>query len=272
MEMDSDSNKNIKNQVKGFWNEKTCGTWEIDEKKFSSQYFDSIEEDRYVKQPEIFAFAQFTRFSGKKVLEVGVGAGTDFMQWTRAGCITYGIDLTDESIEHLKHRLELEGLSAKDFEVADSEALPYSNDQFDLVYSWGVIHHTPNTEAALKEIIRVCKPGGKAKIMVYHRRSLLAYFFWIKHTILKGKFNKSVRWVLYNHMESIGTKAFTRREILEMLRNEPVKDIIIKPVLSYYDKLERFGTFFRAIAKVMAYLLGGDRVGWFLTIELTKKT
>jgi ubiquinone/menaquinone biosynthesis C-methylase UbiE len=175
--MESGSNNNIKDQVKGFWNEKTCGTWEIDEKKFTRQYFQSIEEDRYSKQPEIFAFAQFTRFTGKKVLEVGIGAGTDFIQWARAGCEAYGIDLTEESIEHLKHRLKLEGLNAKEFKVADSESLPYKDDLFDLVYSWGVIHHTPDTQAALKELIRVCKPGGKCKIMIYHRRSLLAYFF-----------------------------------------------------------------------------------------------
>jgi ubiquinone/menaquinone biosynthesis C-methylase UbiE len=268
--MESDRNTDIKNQVKGFWNKKTCGTWEIDEKKFTREYFDSIEEDRYSKQPEIFAFAQFTRFSGKKVLEVGVGAGTDFIQWARAGCISYGIDLTEEAIEHLNHRLKLEGLSAKDFKVADCEALPYSSDQFDLVYSWGVIHHTPNTEAAMKDIIRVCKPGGKCKIMVYHRRSLLAFLFWLRHTIMKGKFTKSIKWALYNHMESIGTKSYTKKEILKMLEDQPVHNIKIKPVLSYYDKLERFGPLFRATAKFLAYLLGGNRVGWFLTIEFDK--
>ncbi len=269
--MENYTNTNIKSQVKGFWNEKTCGTWEIDEKKFTRQYFDSIEEDRYSKQPEIFSFAQFTRFSNKKVLEVGVGAGTDFMQWTRAGAKTYGIDLTEESIEHLKRRLKLENLESQDIKVADSEALPYSNDQFDLVYSWGVIHHTPNTDTALHEIIRVCKPGGICKIMVYHRHSLLAFFFWLKHTILKGKIGKSIKWALYNHMESIGTKAYTKDEILKMLANQPVANIKIQPVLSYYDKLERFGKVFRVIAKILAYLLGGDRVGWFLTIEFRKK-
>jgi ubiquinone/menaquinone biosynthesis C-methylase UbiE len=268
--MESGSNNNIKDQVKGFWNEKTCGTWEIDEKKFTRQYFQSIEEDRYSKQPEIFAFAQFTRFTGKKVLEVGIGAGTDFIQWARAGCEAYGIDLTEESIEHLKHRLKLEGLNAKEFKVADSESLPYKDDLFDLVYSWGVIHHTPDTQAALKELIRVCKPGGKCKIMIYHRRSLLAYFFWLRHTILKGKIGRSVKWALYNHMESIGTKAYTKQEVLKMLADQPVKNIIIKPVLSYYDRLERFGKVFQLIAKVFAYLLGGDRVGWFLTIEFDK--
>lgn len=267
--MNTDNNTEIKNRVKGFWNEKTCGTWEIDKKKFTREYFESIEEDRYSKQPEIFSFAQFTRFSGKKVLEVGVGAGTDFIQWVRSGALAYGIDLTEESIEHLKHRLKLEGKTAKDIKVADSEALPYSDNQFDLVYSWGVIHHTPDTNAAMQEIIRVCRAGGKCKVMVYHKRSLLAWFFWFRHTILKGKI-RSVSWALYNHMESYATKAFTKNEILKMLEKEPVKGVEIKPVLSYYDKLERFNPFMQLIAKVLAYLLGGDRVGWFLTIEFEK--
>lgn len=268
--MTKDTNIKIKNEVKQFWNEKACGTWEIDKSKFTLEYFEAIEKQRYEMQPEIFSFAEFTRFHNKKLLEVGVGAGTDFLQWVRAGTESYGIDLTEEAIAHVQHRLDLYGLQAKEFRVADSEALPYDNSFFDVVWSWGVIHHTPNTMQALSEIIRVLKPGGTAKIMIYHRHSILAYLFWIKHALLKLKPFRSISEVLWNHMESIGTKAYTVKEIKKELSKYNLTDVKIKPVLTYYDKMLRFGKFEQLVAKFLSDILGGNKAGWFLTIEFKK--
>lgn len=268
--MNKDDNE-IKGQVHEFWNNRTCGTWVTQQEKYSQAYFEDIEEDRYLLQPEIMSFAQFTRFHGKKLLEVGVGAGTDFLQWARAGAEVYGIDLTEEAVEHVRNRLSIYGLTPKELRVADSESLPYPDNFFDIVYSWGVIHHTPDTAKALREIIRVTKPGGKCKIMIYHRRSVLAYFFWIKHALLKFKPWKSLKEILYNHMESIGTKAFTVDETYDMLKGQPVEKINISPVLSYYDKLGRFNSAMRFCARMAAMLLGGNKAGWFMLIEFTKK-
>ena len=261
----------LKNEVHDFWNKSACGTFMVDKEKYTLEYFEELEQLRYSMQPEIHAFAQFPRFYSKKLLEVGIGAGTDFLQWVRSGTKAYGIDLTEEAIEHVKYRLELYGLKAEEYKVADSEALPYPDNTFDIIYSWGVIHHTPNTEKAMKEIIRVCKPGGKCKIMIYHRHSLLAYFFWVKHALLKFRPWKSLAWILWNKMESIGTKAFTKKEVEKMLENEAIENVIIKPVLSYYDRLERFNKLFQIISKFVAFILGGDKAGWELTIEFDKK-
>ena len=164
---------NLKNDVREFWDEKPCGTHTSDKERYTKEYFEEIENKRYSMQPEIFSFAQFSRFKDKKLLEVGVGAGSDFLQWVRAGTKAYGIVLTDEAVQHVKHRLSLYGLEAEQIITADSENLPFEDDTFDIVYSWGVIHHTPDTEKAMKEIIRVCKSGGKCKVMIYHRKSLL---------------------------------------------------------------------------------------------------
>lgn len=264
------SEKELKQKVHDYWNEEACGTWASDKEKYTKEYFEDIENERYQTEPEIFSFAQFTRFYGKKLLEVGVGAGTDFIQWVRAGTDAYGIDLTEEAIAHVQNRLDLYGLKAKELRVSDCEALPYPDNYFDVVYSWGVIHHTPDTQKALEEIIRVCKPGGICKVMIYHRHSILAWLFWVRHALLKGKIWKSVGWVLYNFMESCGTKAFTKREVARMLEQYYVENIKIKPVLTYYDKLSRFNILFRSVAKALAWILGGDRVGWFLTIQFTK--
>lgn len=265
------SDEKLKTQVKQYWNNETCGSWSSDKEKFTKEYFEEIEEFRYKIQPEIFSFAEFTRWHGKKILEVGVGAGTDFLQWARAGARVYGVDLTEQACEHVRRRLELYGFSAEAIKVADCENLPFQDNFFDLVWSWGVVHHTPDTEAAIREIVRVLRPNGIAKIMIYHRHSILAYLFWVKHALLKFKPWLSISNVLWNKMESPGTKAYTRKEALSMLQKLPVENIQIRTVLTYYDKLERFNRPMQFFARMLAWLLGGDRVGWFMLIQFKKK-
>lgn len=263
-------NEQLKTEVKEFWNKNVCGTFLTSKEKYTLDYFEDIEKKRYEIHPEVFSFAQFTRFHGKKVLEIGIGAGTDFIQWVRAGSQAYGIDLAPESVEHVKKRLELYDLQAAEVKVGDAENLEYPNNFFDLVYSFGVIHHSPNTIKALEEIIRVMKPGGTAKIMVYHRHSLLAYFFWFKHAFLKLRPWKSIAWVLWNFMESKGTKAYTIKEMKSILSKYPLENIKITPLYTYYDRLQRFNWLMRKVASVLTSILGREKVGWFLTIEFNK--
>lgn len=253
-----------------FWENKSCGVEFSKSEKYSFEYFEEIENHRYLTEPEIFSFAQFTRFHDKKVLEVGYGAGTDFIQWIRAGARTYGIDITKEGYNNLVNRLKVYNLKAEDVKISDCENIPYPDNFFDLVYSWGVIHHTVDTPRALKEIIRVCGYNGKCKIMVYNRHSLNSLYLWIKKALLKGKFWKSFSWCIYNYMESKGTKAFTKKEILKMLKNMPVHNIKIKTILTFYDKLGNHNKFIRTIVEVLAFFLNESRVGWFLTIEFEK--
>jgi ubiquinone/menaquinone biosynthesis C-methylase UbiE len=267
----SDNPDKIKSEVRDYWDSEACGTWFTDKEKFTKEYFEEIEKARYEIQPEIRPFAEFDKFPGKRLLEVGVGAGTDFLQWVRGNTIAYGIDLTDEAIEHVRHRLDVYGLKAEQLVVGDSENLPFEDNFFDVVYSWGVIHHTPNTDKALQEIIRVLKPGGIAKIMIYHRHSLLVYLFWVKHALLKGKPWLSFSDVLWHNMESIGTKAYTVKELKQMLSRSDVEILEIKPVLTYYDKMLRFNRFYQTVSKILAKILGGDKAGWFLTFQFRKK-
>lgn len=259
----------LKNEVKSYWNNQACGTFDVDKSKFTKEYFDEIEEKRYKREPEILEFANFPSAKGKKMLEVGLGAGTDFINWVRNGANAYGIDLTDESISHVKHRLELEGLEAN-FAVGDSENLPFEDNTFEFVYSWGVIHHTPDTPKAFREIYRVLKPGGNTKIMIYNRKSMLAYFFWIKHAFLKGKWGMSINQALFDNMESAGTKGYTIDETKEILKDLPMKDLKIGTYYTYYDRLERFNPIFRAVAKFISLFIDKSKRGWFLTVEYTK--
>lgn len=260
----------LKQEVYDYWNKASCGTEFIKEKKFSKEYFEHIEQFRYEIEPEIFSFAQFTRFHGKKILEVGVGAGTDFLQWIRAGARAYGIDLTHEAIFNIKQRLELYNLKAEDLQVADAENLPYDNDTFDLVYSWGVIHHSPNTVKCLEEIIRVTKPGGAIKIMIYNRHSLFALYRYLICALLKGKPFRSFNDVLFYDQESLGTKAYTIKEITTILKKYPVSIINIQAKATRHDLLYYKSRPFRWLAYSAACILGWHTSGFFMTLDLKK--
>jgi ubiquinone/menaquinone biosynthesis C-methylase UbiE len=261
----------LKQEVKKYWNTAACGTEFINLKKFSKEYFEAIEAFRYTTESEIFAFAQFTRFHGKRILEVGVGAGTDFLQWIRAGADAYGIDLTEEAIAHVQHRLMLYGLTAKEIKIGDAEAIPYQQNMFDLVYCWGVIHHSPNTAQGLEELIRVAKPGGTIKLMIYNRNSLFALYQYLKHALLKGKPFRSFKKVLYHHQESLGTQAFTFKEVKKLLSTQPVNIKSLSAPATKHDLLYYKAKPFQWIAYVLACIAGWQRCGWFLMIELEKK-
>jgi ubiquinone/menaquinone biosynthesis C-methylase UbiE len=228
----------LKQRVHAFWNAQSCDTQVAKAEPFSKQYFEEIEAFRYFDQPFIHAFAQFTRFHKKRVLEVGFGAGTDFIQWLRAGAIVTGVDLTEEALRNLSRRIELYELPAPaHIGIADAEKLPFADNSFDLGYSFGVLHHTPDTEAAIREMIRVVKPGGEIKLMLYNRRSIYVLNRWVKYALLRGRFWKSLRWVLWNHTESAGTKGYTRGELQQIFNNLPIEDLRIETHVTSGDFL-----------------------------------
>ncbi len=137
------------------------------------EFYETVERHRYQAEPCIREMAEFDRWTGQLVLEVGCGMGTDLRQFASGGARVIGIDLTREGIALARNAFRLFGL-AGDFVVADAEMLPFRSDSFDLVYSNGVIHHTPDTPAAVGEIHRVTRPGGQARVMIYHRNSYFA--------------------------------------------------------------------------------------------------
>jgi ubiquinone/menaquinone biosynthesis C-methylase UbiE len=205
----------LNDEVKSYWEKEACGTQkEIvgEREKFSREWFEKVESYRYQVEPFIYSVAQFTQYHGKKLLEVGVGAGTDHLQWARAGLDCYGVDLTDEAIETTRRRLETYGLCSN-LQRIDAETLPFEDNSFDVVYSWGVIHHSEYPEKIIAEIHRVLKKGGTFIGMMYGRYSLNSLRKWIDYALLRGKPWKSFADVLWNEMESVGTKAYTVPEL-----------------------------------------------------------
>ena len=166
----SERNSILKERVRVFWQENPCGTKFADAPPGSRRFYELVEEHRYRKEWHIPAAAGFEQTKDLTVLEVGCGLGTDGAQFAKAGANYTGIDLTDAAVELAKRRFELFQLPGT-FRVADAEHLDFADNSFDLVYSHGVLHHTPDTPGAVREIHRVLRPGGKAVVMLYHRDS-----------------------------------------------------------------------------------------------------
>jgi SAM-dependent methyltransferase len=160
----------LKDRVRAFWQAHPCGTKFSDAAVGSRRFFERVEEHRYQTEWHIPAAAGFDEARNLRVLEIGCGLGTDGAQFARAGAIYTAVDLTDAAIELARRRFELENLPGE-FRVADAENLDFADESFDVVYSHGVLHHTPDTRRAVREVHRVLRPGGRAVVMLYHRDS-----------------------------------------------------------------------------------------------------
>jgi ubiquinone/menaquinone biosynthesis C-methylase UbiE len=246
--------------VRAFWDATPCGTRDVEAAEGSAPFFDALEAQRDALEPFIPRFARFGEWKDRRVLEVGVGAATDFVRFTRAGARLSGVDLTPHAVALARRRLALEGLAA-DVREADAEALPFPDDHFDFVYSWGVIHHTEDTPRAAREIVRVARAGGDVCVMVYHRRSLVGLQAWLVHALLRGRPWRSVADVLWHHVESPGTKAYTLAEARALFPG--LESLRVTPVVTPYDL--RIGRA-RYLSRRWQALVPA-RLGWFLVAE-----
>ena len=224
----------LKAAVCAHWQDEPCGTRNL-EREDRRAFFLQLERERYAAEPYLPRFARFERARGKRLLEVGVGAGTDFINWVRHGAVATGVDLTDHAVELTRERLALEQLDA-DVRTADAEQLPFADGSFDIVYSWGVLHHTPDTERAVREVHRVLTPGGTALVMLYHVRSWTALMLWGIHCLGRLRPWKSPRWAVANYLESPGTKAYTIAEARRLFAD--FSSVAVRPQLCHGDLLK----------------------------------
>lgn len=258
-----------KEQVRAFWNADPCGTRYLQAK----QDFDAHAQERYRLEPFIFEFADFHNARGLKVLEIGVGMGADYLEWLKAGAQATGIDLSAASVERARQRCEGEGLMPS-LRVADAEQLPFPDNSYDVVYSYGVMHHSPNTPQCVHEAWRVLKPGGQARIMIYHHLSVTGAMLWLRYGIMGLK---SLRKTMFDHLESPGTKSYTRAEARQLMSE--FRDLKLRVEFSPGDLLlhqpsAKFQSrFYGLVGKMFPRFLirrFGRRWGLFLLITASK--
>jgi SAM-dependent methyltransferase len=201
----------LKAQVQEFWNRSSCGEVYAKGDTFLQQ-LERQAQARYELEPDLKTFAKFPECRDKDVLEIGVGMGADRLEWAKSGPRSLtGIDLTDRAVEFTSVRLAFYGF-ASEVQVGDAEALPFADNSFDLVFSYGVLHHTPDTAQAIREVHRVLRPGGTCRVMIYHKHCMVGYMLWARYGLLALRPFRSLDDIYAHHLESPGTKAFSVQE------------------------------------------------------------
>lgn len=222
-----------KQAVRDFWEEASCGENLYLSGNGKADFLKQA-QIRYSLEPYIKDFAEFGSHEGQSVLEIGVGLGADHQQFAEAGADLFGGDLTMRAVQNTRNRFKELGLSSK-LSVVDAENLPFADESFDTIYSWGVLHVTPDTPKAIDEVFRVLKSGGMARIMIYHKYSMVGYMLWIRYALLRLKPWTPLKIIYHEYLESRGTKAYSSKEARELFRK--FKNVSIDTFLTHGDLL-----------------------------------
>ena len=175
-------------------------------------------------------YVDFAALAGKDVLEVGCGSGIAVQLFAEAGARVTAVDLTPWAVETTRARLDAFGLDGEVLE-ADGEELPFEDGSFDLVFSWGVIHHTTDMDRALAELVRVCRPGGTLVLMLYHRRSafFVAYRALARFLPLARRLGFHFEGARAGEREGLIARHFTRAEVERMLARHGLRETCVEP-------------------------------------------
>lgn len=160
----------LKKQVQAFWQSAPCDSWFTTEPQGTREFYRSLDEHRYQVHPQLQAAVRFDETRGLRVLEIGCGCGSEAERFVRAGARYTALDLTNAALDLTRRRFHLANFEGR-FIQGDAENLPFADGSFDLVYSHGVLHHTPDTPKTIREIHRVLAADGRAIVMLYHRNS-----------------------------------------------------------------------------------------------------
>ncbi|HEV8065827.1 MAG TPA: class I SAM-dependent methyltransferase [Acidimicrobiales bacterium] len=266
-------------RVRDYWDRRPCNIRHSPLPVGTREYFEQVEERKYLVEPHIPAFADFPAWSGKRVLEIGCGIGTDTMNFARAGAEVTAADLSGESIAVARQRAEIFGLSDRvTFANCDAETMEDVPEEpkFDLVYSFGVIHHTPHPGRVLEAARRRMKPGSTLKIMVYNRRSWKVGGIVIKYG--KGRFWMADRLIADNSEAETGcpvTFSYTRASVRPLVEAAGfrVDEVFVDHIFPYRVKdytQYRYvkGLAFRWLPTPVMRALE-HRLGWHLMVTAT---
>lgn len=207
--------------VRDYWNRRPCNIRHSPKAVGSREYFDEVEGRKYMVEPHIPPFAAFERWRDKKVLEVGCGIGTDTINFARHGAAVTVAELSEESLKIAQQRAAVFGVSdCVEFYNGNAEELMnfVPVDEYDLIYSFGVIHHSPHPERILDQARRYARPGSTLKVMVYNRRSWKVLWMVLKYG--RGDFSKTAELIAEHSEAQTGspvTYAYTKRELEDML-------------------------------------------------------
>ena len=226
-------------KVRDYWNARPCNIRHSPKPVGTREYFDEVEYRKYFVESHIPRFAEFERWKGKKVLEIGCGIGTDSISFARNGAQVTSVDLTEKSLELARQRAQVFGFEDRiRFIQANAEKLSDSVpvEPYDLVYSFGVIHHTPHPESVLQEARKYMHKDSTLKIMVYNRWSWKV--LWILFIYGKFQFWKLNRLIAEYSEAQTGcpvTYSYSRTEGRRLLEEQGfrVTDVMVDHIFPY---------------------------------------
>jgi 2-polyprenyl-3-methyl-5-hydroxy-6-metoxy-1,4-benzoquinol methylase len=226
-------------RVRDYWNNRPCNIRHSPSPIGTREYFDQVEARKYFVESHIPQFADFERWRGKKVLEIGCGIGTDTINFARHGAQVTAVDLTEKSLALAKQRAQVFGLEDRiRFIQANAEELSASvpAEPYDLIYSFGVIHHTPHPDRVIEQLKLYAKPQTCVRIMVYYRWSWKV--LWILFIYGKGRFWEVDRLIADYSEAQTGcpvTYSYSRSAGAHLLedRGFKVKNVFVEHIFPY---------------------------------------
>lgn len=244
---------------------------EVDRRFFDAAYF--------ARGPQGEPFGQYLRpqmVERRAVLEIGCGMGSHAALVARRGANLTAIDITKPAVEATRRRFELFGLTANILQ-ADAEELPFPDNSFDVVWSWGVLHHSASFERCLSQVNRVLRPGGNLLLMVYHRRSIffVGHCGLIRGVLLGQLLRRSLQDIYSQNSDGAYARLFSKSELRGLLDRD-YKPLAISVVGQKNDLLPIPGSRLKARLEralpdqVASPLL--ERWGFFLVAEGVKLT
>lgn len=266
----------IKEKIQKWWNSSPCCSKVTNSPWGSKEFFEQVDSYKDTFEPFTDEIADYPCWRGKRTLEIGIGLGKDFSRFAANGALATGIDLSEKSLSLTKKRLEIFHLRGN-LCLADAENLPFKDKVFDLIFSWGVLHHTPDTKKAIDEAYRCLKQNGIAIIMLYSKYSLVNFGYFI--TSIKIRFvsflgvkktstaftpfeKLSNSELLAAFTDGIGnplSKVYSREEAKQLFLK--FKNINIRAYESRYSPYAMVLNSFKALEKYL---------GWFMVIKAKK--
>lgn len=256
-------NTQLLDQVRNYWNARPCNVRHSKSPIGTKEYFNEVEARRYANEPHNYTFPEFERWKGKRVLEIGCGIGTDAINFARAGADYTGIDLSEESVKLCKKRFEVFGLRGRIREAnAEEVDLLFAGEKFDLIYSFGVIHHAPRPERIVQGLPSLLADDGEVRAMLYAKNS------W-KNILINANWDQPEaqdncpQAVTYTHAEA--------RELFKDFDNVHVEQDFIFPWnIEHYVKYEYVKQpWFEAMPPELFRIME-KALGWHLMITAKK--